>query len=135
MRRIAMFLPLHRGLFALLALGAVSLPVGGCKDDVKCERARMDLNKTWSELRQAATRRKLDGVDTPAWTDVENKTELLESSFVTSQVTWDSASKASEAVAAALPGLHADHEVLAANFRSSAQSALKEQSDFEKQCR
>ncbi|HWZ93529.1 MAG TPA: hypothetical protein VNW92_31935 [Polyangiaceae bacterium] len=125
MGRFALFLPLP----LLLSL------LGGCKDEVQCEKARMDLNKSWSELRQAATRRKLDGVDTPAWTDVENKTETLESSFVTRQVTWDSAAKASQAIATELPELHADHEALAASFRTSAESAMKQQSDFERQCR
>jgi len=95
----------------------------------------MDLNKSWSEVRQTASRRKLDGVDTASWTDVETKTELLESSFVTPQVTWDSADKAGQAVAAALPGLHAENDTLAASFRTSAESALKQQSSFEKQCR
>ena len=125
MGRFAMLLPLPLALFFL----------AGCKDDVQCERARMDLNKSWSELREAATRRKLDGVDLPAWTDVENKAELLESSFVTRQVTWDSATKASQSIAAALPQLHAGQEALAVSFRTSAESALKEQSNFERQCR
>lgn len=109
--------------------------VGACKDEAKCERARMELSKSWSGVREAATRRKLDGVDLPAWTDVETKAELLESSFVTREVTWDSAEKAGGAIAAALPQLHAQNDTLAASFRSSADSALKEQSDFEKQCR
>ena len=117
-----------------LACVAVAL-LQSCKDDMKCERERMELNKSWSEVREAATRRKLDGVDTAAWTDIENKTELLESSFVTPEVTWDSATKAGQAVAAELPQLHADHDTLAVGFRTSAESALKEQSDFEKQCR
>ena len=125
MGRFAILVPLPLSLFLL----------GGCKDDVQCERARMDLNKSWAELREAATRRKLDGVDTSAWNDVENKTELLESSFVTPQVTWESAAKASQAVAAELPQLHADHDALAVTFRTSAESAMKQQSDFEKQCR
>jgi hypothetical protein len=124
------------GRFAMFVSVPLALSLlAGCKDDVQCEKARMDLNKSWSELRQAASRRKLDGVDTPAWTDVENKTELLESSFVTRQVTWDSASKASQAIAIELPQLHADHEALAASFRTSAESALKQETDFEKQCR
>ena len=124
------------GRFAMFVSVPLALSLlGACQDDVQCEKARMDLNKSWSELRQAASRRKLDGVDTPAWTDVENKTELLESSFVTRQVTWDSAAKASQAIAVELPQLHADHEALAASFRTSAESALKQETDFEKQCR
>jgi hypothetical protein len=124
------------GRFALfLSLPLLLSLLGGCKDEVQCEKARMDLNKSWSELREAAMRRKLDGVDTPAWSDVENKTETLESSFVTRQVTWDSAAKASQAIATELPQLHADHEALAVSFRTSAESAMKRQSDFERQCR
>jgi hypothetical protein len=129
MKRLAVFLA------PPLACIAAALPLAGCQDDMKCERERMELNKSWSEVREAATRRKLDGVDTAAWTDIETKTELLESSFVTPEVTWDSATKAGQAVAAELPQLHADHDALAVGFRTSAESALKEQSDFEKQCR
>lgn len=124
------------GRFAIfLCLPICASLLGACKDDVQCEKARMELNKTWSELHQAAVRRKLDGVDIPAWSDVENKTELLESSFMTRQVTWDSAAKASQEIAVKLPQLHADHEALAASFRSSAETALKQESNFEKQCR
>ena len=124
------------GRFIVLVLLALCLfLLGGCKDDVQCEKARMDLNKSWSELREAAARRKLDGVDTSAWSDVESKTELLESSFVTRQVTWESAAKARQAIAAQLPQLHADHDALAVSFRTSAESAIKQQSEFEKECR
>ncbi|HEY4106513.1 MAG TPA: hypothetical protein VGM44_21580 [Polyangiaceae bacterium] len=119
----------------LAALAFCVAFTAACKDDAKCEKARMELSKSWSGVREAATRRKLDGVDTAAWTDVENKAELLESSFVTREVTWDSAEKASAAIAAALPELHAENDKLAASFRGSADSALKEQSEFEKQCR
>jgi len=107
----------------------------GCKDDVQCEKTRMDLNKTWAELRLAATRHKLDGVDVPDWTDVETKAELLESSFLTSEVTWESAAKARAAISAKLPALQADPPAQLVGFRTSAESALKEQSSFEAECR
>lgn len=125
MVRFVLFVPLSLSLLAL----------EGCKDDVQCEKARMSLNKTWTELRDAAARRKLEGVDIPTWADVERKTELLESSFVTPQVTWESASKAKQAIAADLPRLQANHDALAVTFLTSAEDALKQQSDFEKQCR
>lgn len=42
----------------------LSFPLlGACKDDERCERTRLELSKSWSELRIAATRRKLEGAD------------------------------------------------------------------------
>ena len=107
----------------------------GCKDEVHCERQRLNLDRTWSQLREAATHRKLEGVDVPSWTDIETKAELLESSFLTQQVTWDSADKASEAIAAKLPAMHSDNDAQLVGFRNSAESAIKEQNAFEKECR
>jgi len=111
---------------------AASLLVG-CKDEVQCERARLDVNKAWSELRSAAMHRKLEGTDVSTWTEIETKAELLESSFVTPQVTWTSANKASQDLAAKLPALEGD--VKLASFRTSAESAIKQQHSFEKECR
>lgn len=109
--------------------------LAGCKDDVRCERARLDLNKAWSELRQAAARRKLEGADMASWTDIEKKADLLESSFMTRQVTWESASRAAQEIAAKLPALDADRGSQLVSFRNSAESALKQQASFEKECR
>ncbi len=117
----------------VMSLAACSLV--GCKDEVHCERQRLDLDKTWAQLREAATHRKLEGVDVPTWTDIETKAELLESSFLTQQVTWDSADKAGQAIAAKLPAMQADNNAQLIGFRTSAESALKQQSSFEKECR
>ena len=113
---------------------ALSLLVG-CKDEVQCERTRMDLNKAWSELRSAATRRLQEGTDVPTWTEIEKKTELLESSFMTPQVTWTSAAQAGQAIAAKLPALESTGDAGLVGFRTSAESALKRQTAFEKECR
>ena len=117
----------------VMSLAACSLV--GCKDDVRCERERLDLDKTWAELHQSATHRKLEGVDVPTWTDIENKLDLLESSFMTQQVTWESADKASQAIESTLPALHTDKNVQLVRFRTSAESAIKQQGSFEKECR
>jgi hypothetical protein len=118
----------------VIAVTASSLGIG-CQDDVRCERERMDLNRTWSELRTAATRYKLEGTDVSTWTVIEKKAETLESSFVTRQVTWTSAKKASEDIASKLPALESGEGVKLASFRSSAETAIKQQSSFEKECR
>jgi endonuclease III-like uncharacterized protein len=117
----------------VMSLAACSLV--GCKDEVHCERERLNLDKTWAELHQSATHRKLEGVDVPTWTDIENKLELLESSFMTQQVTWESADKASKDIESKLPALHTEQNVQLVGFRTSAESAIKEQGSFEKECR
>ena len=117
----------------VMSLGVSAL--AGCKDEVRCERQRLDLDKTWAELRTAATHRKLEGVDVPSWTDIESKAELLESSFETRQVTWNSADEASKAIESKLPALESSGDVSLASFRASAESAIKQQDSFEKSCR
>ncbi len=107
----------------------------GCQNDAQCERERLDLNKAWSELHTAATHHKLEGTDVPTWSEIENKAELLESSFMTRQVTWTSADKASQDLASKLPALESSGDVRLASFRASTESALKQQNAFEKQCR
>jgi hypothetical protein len=83
----------------------------------------------------AATRKKLSGVDVASWTDIETKAELLESSFMTQQITWDSAAKASQAIAAKLPAMQAESDAQLAGFRNSAELAIEQQKSFEKECR
>jgi len=117
----------------VIAVAASSLGFG-CQDDARCERERLDLNKAWSELRTAAMHRKLEGTDVPTWTAIETKAELLESAFMTRQVTWNSAKKASDEIASKLPALEAS-DVRLASFRNSAESAIKQQTNFEKECR
>lgn len=116
----------------MLAMAAL---LAGCKDDAECERERMTLNKAWSELRTAATHRKLEGSDVPTWSQIENKAELLESSFMTRQVTWNSARKASQEIASKLPALESSGDARLVGFTSSAEKAIKRQNSFEKQCR
>jgi len=118
----------------VIAVGASSLGIG-CQDEVRCERERMDLNKAWSELRTAATHHKLEGTDVSTWSLIENKAELLESSFQTRQVTWNSAKKASDEIASKLPTLESNEGVKLVSFKNSAETAIKQQSSFEKECR
>ena len=109
--------------------------LSSCKNETQCERERLDLTKTWSELHAAATHRKLEGSDISTWTEIETKAELLESSFMTPQVTWTSAKKASQELASKLPALESNGDVRLATFRASTESAIKQQNDFEKACR
>jgi hypothetical protein len=77
----------------------------GCQQDTGCEQDRLDLTKTWESLRNTASTRKHVADDSAlteeqrterlqAWTKIEDKAELIRSSFETRQVTWDAAERA-----------------------------------------
>jgi hypothetical protein len=117
-----------------IAVVAVAL-LGGCKESRECERARMDLSKTWHSLAEAAHRRQLAGVDIEGWKFIETKVQLLESSFMTTQTTWDSADKARGELAARIPSVSTDTEANMTGFRLSFDAALKQQDAYAKQCR
>ncbi|MFO7178208.1 MAG: hypothetical protein DIU78_005850 [Pseudomonadota bacterium] len=119
-----------------LAVISLSLVAAlGCKDREACERARMDLAKTWTKLRESAARRKLAGVDVEGWKFVEEKAALLESSFLTPQVTWQSAEKARQELAGRVNALRTDTEANQKGFQLSVQAAFKAQDEFTAQCR
>jgi len=66
---------------------------------------------------------------------IEKKAETLESSFMTRQVTWNSAKRASDEIASKHPALEAGEGVRLVGFKNSAETAIKRQSSFEKECR
>lgn len=83
------------------------LLAAGCKDREACERSRLDLAKTWEELKSSAASLKyarsdegatLSGVEkedrVKHWGQLEERAALLESAFISKQVTWSSAEKA-----------------------------------------
>ncbi|HTV22962.1 MAG TPA: hypothetical protein VMG12_29935, partial [Polyangiaceae bacterium] len=85
---------------AVLAVNAAT----ACHDP-ECEAARLELTRTWETLRDTATSRKQipEGSNLSAgeeqerirvWTTIEDRAELMRSSFSTAQVTWPSAEKA-----------------------------------------
>jgi hypothetical protein len=77
----------------------------GCQQSTQCESERLELTRTWETLRNTAASRKhvSEGSSLSeqqrsdrltAWTKIEDKAELIRSSFETRQVTWDAAEKA-----------------------------------------
>lgn len=107
----------------------------GCKDNQQCERLRLDLAKTYTTLRESAGKRKMAGVQVEGWTAVETKVALLESSFMTPQITWQSAEKARAELPGKLTGLETDSQANLTGYRLSAEAALKQHDDFTRQCR
>jgi hypothetical protein len=94
---------LRRGGAAALAL--VGLVALGCQQNTQCESERLELAKTWETLRNTAASRKHVPEDSAlteaerserlqAWTKIEEKADLIRSSFETRQVTWEPAQKA-----------------------------------------
>lgn len=107
----------------------------GCARDRECERARLNLSKAWRDLVQSASRRQLAGVDPEGWKWVQGRVALLESSFATTQVTWNSADKARGELTSRLNGLQTDTPANLMGYRLSVESALREQDAFAKKCR
>jgi hypothetical protein len=107
----------------------------GCQTNPECERARLDLSKSWRGLVEAAARRQLAGVDIEGWKWVHGRAQLLESSFMTSHVTWDTAQKARNELSARLPSLQTDTVANMTGYRLSVEAAFKEQDAFTKKCR
>jgi hypothetical protein len=90
----------------VVVFSVLLLVATGCKDRQACERSRLELAKTWEGIKlQAANlkfpREELAGTMSDAereerlerWSDVEEHAALLESAFISRQVTWTSAEK------------------------------------------
>ena len=119
----------------LLLACSVASSLTGCKTDEQCERARMDLAKARGGLRASAVKRTLAGVDVEGWTKIENRTELLESSFMTSHVTWSSADKARTELAQMLLGQETDTDANLKGYVLSVEAANKQQAAYAERCR
>jgi hypothetical protein len=119
----------------IAALCVTAALLSGCETNRECERARLDLSKTWRGLVEGSGRRQLAGVDIEGWKWVQSRTSLLESSFATTQITWDSAEKARKELVARLPSMQTDTPANLTGYQLSVESALKEQDAFAKKCK
>jgi hypothetical protein len=117
----------------IIAMSAWALVA--CDDNTECERARLQAFRAYQTLHSAAVQRKLAGVDVEQWAAVENKTDLLQSAFATQQVTWRSAEKTKQEVAAALNSVKTDNAVNLEIFKGSANEAFNLQEALAKQCK
>ncbi len=70
-----------------------------------CERERIEVRKSWESVKNLAGKRKYPPLEAAVdavtkkqrlerWNPIENKAELLESAFATTQITWTSAAAA-----------------------------------------
>jgi hypothetical protein len=126
---------------ALLAAALVSL---ACHDR-ECEAARLELAQTWQTLRDTATSRQQipEGVSLSqaeqdervrTWKSIEDRAELLRSSFETAQVTWPSADKARRELAAVFTPLQTKEDPVTRGFAVTLSEADKRMATFRGQC-
>jgi hypothetical protein len=120
--------------------------VTGACHDPECEAARLELARTWETLRDTATSRKQipegsglsQGEEQErirVWTAIEDRAELMRSSFGTSQVTWPSAEKARADLARAFKPIEAKDDPMTRGFAVTLSDADQRMASFRKSCR
>jgi hypothetical protein len=129
--------------FAILLVSVLTI---GCENEDNCTRARTNVAKTWESVKNLATKRKfppVDEADNPIikqqrlerWQPVEDRAALLESSFVTPQVTWQSATKAKSEINQQFAKIPDSDDRGIPRFASLLDKANRQQADFEQNCR
>lgn len=137
-----MIRPLH---LSSAALG-VLFSVVACKDDAACEQARLKMAAQWEEVRNTAgslkTPKSFEEVDEAqkktrhdAWLKVEQKAELIRSSFETTQITWDAARTAQRELAKLYAEVPQTGGPLAESFPRLLNQASQQLAQFEGECR
>lgn len=117
----------------------------GC-NDAECEKARMELAKSWEELRNTATSRQQIPPATSlsasqkderirTWTEIEASAELLRSSFGTSQVTWSPAQKARSALGEQFERVAKTDDPVTQGFGTAMKVADQLMKSYDQRCR
>lgn len=132
----------------VVALAAVALFANAATacHDPECEAARLELARTWETLRDTATSRKQipEGANLSpgeeqerirVWTTIEDRAELMRSSFGTAQVTWPSAEKARADLGEAFKPLAAKDDPMTRGFALTLSEADQHMASFRKSCR
>lgn len=125
-------------------IAAAAVLAFGCHDK-ECEGARLELEQTWETLRDTATSRQQIPEGTSlsqgeqdervrTWKTIEERTELLRSSFETSQVTWTAADKARKELATLFTPLQAKDDPVTRGFAVTLEAADKRMATFRSQC-
>ena len=128
---------------AACGLAAVALACG-CHDR-ECEAARLELAQTWQTLRDTATSRQQipEGANLSqgeqdervrTWKTIEERAELIRSSFETSQVTWRSADKARQELSTIFAPLQAKDDPVTRGFAVTLGEADKRMASFRARC-
>jgi hypothetical protein len=107
-----------------------------CRNE-ECERRRVQLASKWQQVAENAARRAIGAVEgggSPAtWKQIQEKAELVQSSFETPQVTWPAAEKGKSEAEAQFRTLEGAEDVRA--FKLRLNEASEAFTSFEKTCR
>lgn len=127
--------------------GVISWGLAGvaCQNE-QCEAERLGLEKTWETLRDTAISRKQipEGVDLSdaeqkerirVWTAIEEKAELIRSSFQTSQVTISPAEKARAELEQLFKPLTVKDDPMTRGFATTLADADRRFQSFRQKCR
>jgi hypothetical protein len=129
----------------IAALAAAVVFAPACHDP-ECEAARLELARTWETLRDTATSRKQipEGAGLSqseeqerirVWTTIEDRAELMRTSFQTTQVTWPSADKARADLGEAFKPLASKEDPMTRGFALMLSEADQHMAGFRKTCR
>jgi hypothetical protein len=113
--------------------------------DRECEAARLELTQTWVTLRDTATQRQQipEGLSLSqaeqdervrTWKNIEDRAELIRSSFETPQVTWPAADKARRELGAVFTPLQAKDDPVTRGFAVTLSEADKRMAAFRGEC-
>ena len=119
----------------ILLVTFIGLSLSGCDADRACERARLSAYESFEALSEAASQRKLAGVDVDNWEFVQSRADLLKSSFATEQVTWRPADKSRAEMKTRLANITTTSEDALEIFKRSADDAFQVQDKFAAECR
>lgn len=125
---------------------AVAVAFAPACHDPECEAARLELARTWETLRATATSRKQipEGANLSqgeeqerirVWTTIEERAELMRSSFETTQVTWPSADKARADLGEAFKPLASKEDPMTRGFALTLNEADQHMASYRKSCR
>ena len=134
--------------YCLVLAGGVLFSTA-CKDSQACESARLELGRMWKEAKATASKNQVIRPDVigemndaeknqhiETWTDLTAKAELLESSYQTTQVTWDSAEQAEKELQTELATYKGHQPKIAfQGFEMLVKEAAEKSKKFEQQCR
>jgi hypothetical protein len=124
---------------------AAGVALAGCQDE-QCEADRLQLTQTWETLRNTATSRKQipEATDLSkneaderirVWTSIEDRAELIRSSFQTPQVTLSPAEKARAELEQLFRPIASNDEPMTKGFALALADADKRLDSFRKNCR
>ena len=127
------------------SLAAAPVLLASCQNE-ECEASRLQLAQTWETLRNTASSRKQipeasdlskgeEAERIRVWTAIEERAELVRSSFETTQVTWSSADKARADLSESFKPISSSDDPMTRGFAVTLDQADQRMARFRNECR